>query len=92
MIKKISLILCLVAVSHEARTQNAETGQLLDKIVAVVNDGVVLQSELDNQIRTLVQRLSEANQQLPPEDVLKDQILERLIVNQLQLQRAERMG
>ncbi|MEM7764860.1 MAG: peptidylprolyl isomerase [Pseudomonadota bacterium] len=92
MIKKISLILCLVLASHAAHPQSADTGQLLDKIVAVVNDGVVLQSELDNQIRTLVQRLSEANQQLPPEDVLKDQILERLIVNQLQLQRAERMG
>jgi len=70
----------------------SDTGILLDGIAAVVNDGVVLLSELDEQTRLIVQRLREENTELPPQEVLIPQILERLIVTELQLQRAAQGG
>ncbi len=70
----------------------AQDSERLDSIVAVVNEGVVLESELDNQTAMILARLQEQNVQLPPADVLRDQILERLIVDRIQLQRAERIG
>ena len=75
-----------------AAGQQPDSSVLLDKVVAVVNDGVVLQSELDAQYAAIATRLRESGQPMPPDDVLRDQVLERLIVNRLQLQRAERMG
>ncbi|MEO0575842.1 MAG: peptidylprolyl isomerase [Pseudomonadota bacterium] len=75
-----------------AQEQDQPSGALLDKVVAVVNDGVVLKSELDVQIKNITDRLRETGQAMPPQDQLNEQILERLIVDRLQLQRAERMG
>ena len=89
-----ALVLSLAGI-HAAVAQNldlSDTGQLLDGIAAVVNDGVVLKSELAMQAAMIRQRLLEDNTQLPPQDVLAGQVLERLIIMQLQLQRAERLG
>lgn len=75
--------------------QNLElsaTGQKLDGIAALVNDGVVLISELQEQTAMITARLREEGTQLPPEDILAQQILESLIVNRIQLQRARREG
>lgn len=73
-------------------------GLLLDKVAAVVNDGVVLQSEVEDQMTLLVQRLrGEAQQtgkqpELPPIDVLRTQVLERLVLQEIQMQRANKVG
>lgn len=67
-------------------------GVLLDKIVAVVNDGVVLQSELEEEVAVISSRLEEQGTLLPPRDIFETQVLERLIVRRIQLQRAERLG
>ena len=75
-----------------AQAQLTGSGEPLDSIVAVVNEGIVLQSELDTQVQSIVRRLQDDGQQIPPMNVLRDQVLERLIVNRIQLQRAERMG
>ena len=64
----------------------------LDGIVAVVDDDVVLASELMDRL-DLVRRSSEENgQRLPPNDILVSQIMERLIIENLQRQEAERRG
>ncbi len=70
----------------------SDTGVLLDGVAAVVNDGVVLLSELDEQTKLIVQRLREENTDLPPREVLIPQILERLVISELQLQRAAQGG
>jgi len=70
----------------------SDTGEFLDGIAAVVNDGIVLKSEVDTQTQLIAMRLREENTPLPPQDILQQQILERLIVTKLQLQRAERLG
>ncbi|MEL6869214.1 MAG: peptidylprolyl isomerase [Pseudomonadota bacterium] len=85
-------ITLLLGSPFAAPAQDVASGELLDRVVAVVNEGVVLQSELDIQVKTITARFRETGQPMPPADVLRKQILERLIVDRLQLQRAERMG
>lgn len=70
----------------------SSTGVLLDRIVVIVNDGVVLQSEIDRQTEAVVARLRGDSVQLPPRDILRQQIVEKLIIDRIQLQRAERLG
>ena len=67
-------------------------GELLDRIAAVVNDGLVLRSELDVQMDAVTRRLKEQKVEMPPESVLKTQVLERLIVQEIEAQRAKRIG
>jgi peptidyl-prolyl cis-trans isomerase SurA len=67
-------------------------GDLLDRIVAVVGDGVILKSQLDAETERVVARLRERKTELPPSGVLRQQILERLITQEVQLQRADRVG
>lgn len=67
--------------------------EVLDRIIAVVDEDVVLQSELDQRMRAVKAQLENAPRgQVPPEDVLKEQIIDRLVVESLQLQMAERAG
>jgi peptidyl-prolyl cis-trans isomerase SurA len=67
-------------------------GELLDRIAAVVNDGIVLKSELDEQMDAVTKRLQEQKVELPPESVLRQQVLERLILQEIQSQRAKHVG
>jgi peptidyl-prolyl cis-trans isomerase SurA len=66
--------------------------QTIDKIVAVVNDSVVLQSELDRQIKIAEGTLRERGISAPPADALRSQVLDRIILNRLQTQRAADAG
>ena len=75
-----------------AKTEPVKTGKLLDRVVAIVNDGVVSQSDLDEQTALIADRLKEQKTPLPPDDVLRKQVLERLIMQEIELQRAERIG
>jgi len=70
----------------------APRGISLDRVAAVVNDGIVLQSSLDRQVQVVSERLQQAGQQMPPRDILRQQVLERLIVQEIQMQRAARLG
>ncbi len=67
-------------------------GELLDRIAAIVNDGLVLKSELDEQMDAVSKRLQEQKVELPPESVLRQQVLERLILQEIQSQRAKHVG
>lgn len=64
----------------------------IDHIVALVDDGVILQSELDEMLGNVKRQMQQQDGQLPPDDVLRKQVLERLIMMRLQLQFAERTG
>lgn len=64
----------------------------LDRIVAVVNDGVILQSELTRALDDGRRQLAERGIAAPPEDVLRTQVLERLILTRVQTQRAQESG
>jgi peptidyl-prolyl cis-trans isomerase SurA len=77
----------------QAQTRELATkGVLLDRVAAVVNDGVVLNSELDDQVSAVSERLRAQKLELPPQNVLRQQVLERLILQEIQAQRANRAG
>jgi peptidyl-prolyl cis-trans isomerase SurA len=76
-----------------AQTRELATkGALLDRVAAVVNDGVVLNSELDEQITVVSERLRAQKLELPPQNVLRQQVLERLVLQEIQAQRAAKAG
>ncbi len=68
------------------------TGLFVDGLAAIVNEGVVLKSELNRQTELIALRAQEGGMTLPPDDVLQEQVLERLIVEEIQMQRAQRIG
>jgi peptidyl-prolyl cis-trans isomerase SurA len=70
----------------------SKQGQLLDRIVAVVNDGVVLQSDLDASLRQITAQLRAQNVALPAPAVLRSQVLDQLVLEEIQSQRAEKAG
>ena len=89
------LAAALISVAPAAISEElSETGEFLDGVAAIVNDGVVLKSQLRDQTRMIIDRAASANppMQLPPPDILREQLLERLISQEVQLQRAERIG
>jgi peptidyl-prolyl cis-trans isomerase SurA len=67
-------------------------GELLDRIAAIVNDGLVLKSELDAQMDAVTKRLQEQKVELPSQSILKQQVLDRLILQEIQAQHAKRVG
>ncbi len=67
-------------------------GVPLDRIVAVVENDIIMQSELDTQLRTVVGRMKEQGVKLPSSSVLENQVLERMILTKIQLQQAENTG
>jgi peptidyl-prolyl cis-trans isomerase SurA len=76
-----------------AQTRELATqGELLDRVVAIVNDGVVLNSDLDTQIAAVSERLRQQHLELPPQNVLRQQVLERLVMQEIQLQHAQHAG
>jgi peptidyl-prolyl cis-trans isomerase SurA len=76
----------------QSSRQVATQGDLLDRVAAIVNDGVVLESELDEQMQVIGARLRQQGGELPPEAVLRQQVLERLVLQEIQMQRAKKAG
>lgn len=66
--------------------------RLLDRVVAIVDNDVVMQSQLDQRLRDVQQTIAKRGAALPPEHVLIQQVLERLIIESIQLQIGERSG
>jgi len=64
----------------------------IDRIVAIVDQTVVTEQELESRIHTVTEQLQKQGTELPPEDILRKQILERLISDTLQLQFAAQSG
>jgi len=80
----------LLATSLTSQTY-AEEGKI-DRIVAIVDQGVITENELNDRIRIVTTQLEKQGNPLPPENVLRKQILERLINDRLQLQYAAQTG
>ncbi|HGA5423828.1 TPA: peptidylprolyl isomerase SurA [Salmonella enterica subsp. enterica serovar Brunei] len=66
--------------------------QVVDKVAAVVNNGVVLESDVDGLMQSVKLSAGQAGQQLPDDATLRHQILERLIMDQIILQMGQKMG
>lgn len=84
--------LALSTLSAPALAQESAALQPLDRIAAIVDEDVILQSELDSQIRQIRAQYADRADQLPPQAVLERQVLERLVLTKLQLARANGSG
>ena len=82
----------LWAPAHAQTRDIGVHGELLDRIAAIVNDGLVLKSELDAQMQSVTKRLTEQKVELPSQSVLRQQVLDRLIVQEIEAQQAKRVG
>ena len=86
------LLLALVLVGGFHNTLVLAKEVTLDRIVALVDDDIIMKSELDERVATVKARLQQQNTPLPPEDVLEHQVLERMITESIELQMANRSG
>lgn len=82
----------LSAAPFIAAEELSETGLFIDGVAAVVNEGVVLKSQYYDQLNMIMERADVEKIPLPPADILQDQVLERVILTEIQLQRANRIG
>lgn len=70
----------------------ATAEQLLDEIVAVVDDSVIMRSELERSANSIKKQIEASGNPAPPDSILNKQVLEKLIVQKVQLQKAEQVG
>ncbi|MDG5501440.1 peptidylprolyl isomerase [Marinobacter sp. BGYM27] len=93
---KASLRLCanvMVVLMLTMAAQAASAARKpLDSVIAIVDDDVILQTEQDSRVRTVIARLNAQGTGLPPRDVLEERVLDQLILDTIQLQMAEKMG
>ncbi|WP_083006733.1 peptidylprolyl isomerase [Halomonas sp. GT] len=78
----------LVPLSVYAQNFESTQRQMLDSVVAVVNDGVIMRSELDDRIAQVEQQAQTQEGNLPPRSQLAQQVLERMVMDEIQLQMA----
>ena len=80
------------AVTPVAAATPPMPGVALDRVVAVVNDDVILKSELDARTSQVEKQILASNTPLPPLDVLQKQVLDQMITNRIELQQAANKG
>jgi len=99
----LSIIVLLSSLASIAHAEEIETKMvkkipstnnsiLLDKVIAIVDDDIVMLSELNLRMTSISSRLKRQGAQLPPRDVMRSRILEQLILESIQLQLADRAG
>jgi peptidyl-prolyl cis-trans isomerase SurA len=99
----LASLLAAASIGSRALAQDRELGaggELLDGIAAVVEDGIVLKSELSNRVALVLKNLraqqeqqpAEQRRPLPPQPILEKQVLDQLVLREIQLQRAKKVG
>jgi peptidyl-prolyl cis-trans isomerase SurA len=82
------IFLTMISLISSAAVQDKSDS--IDRIVAIVNDDVITLVELELELDVIKQQLRQRQTQMPPENILQKQVLDRLVVNRIQLQRAEK--
>ena len=86
--KNIGFVLISISIS----TNIFAKIELIDRVVAVVDSGVIMESQLNARVEEILIRLKNDKAELPPLNLLEEQVLDRLIIEEIQLQIAERAG
>lgn len=86
------LVLAVVGAGSGTARAQALSIEPLDRIVAIAEDDVILQSELDRAVSNILSQYRSNPQQLPPRDALEKQVLDNLVMMRLQVQRAQGSG
>ena len=93
---KVALFFCLItgflvpSMTLAAAKGTADKSNAFDRIVAIVNDDVITQLELEFELNAVKQQLRQQKTMIPSDDVLKKQVLDRLVLMRIQLQLAEK--
>jgi peptidyl-prolyl cis-trans isomerase SurA len=87
-LRKLTLIGSLLLVVSQFPVQAASPARLVDRIIAVVNDEAITTTELQHRLTLIERQLRNQGTPLPPQSVLEKQMLERLIIERIQLQQA----
>ncbi|HRF83915.1 MAG TPA: peptidylprolyl isomerase, partial [Pseudoxanthomonas sp.] len=87
-----ALLLAVAAAYSPLFAASAQQSQPIERIAAIVDEDVVLQSELDLAMRNILAQYAGREDQLPPRAVLERQVLERLVLTRLQVERARSQG
>src|SRR5262245_56602533 len=88
----LALAAVLVAVAGNASAQQPRGPVVIDRIVAVVNNEVITRGDLDERYRVASAQLKQQGTAAPPRDVLEKQILDRMVIDRVQLQLAKETG
>lgn len=86
--KQLIIAFLTLAMSHSVVAAN----EPLDRVTVQINEGIVLESEIANMLKTVKANAKAAGQALPSDTALRTQVIERLIMTRLQLQMADRIG
>ncbi len=70
---------------------NAEI-KLLDRIAVIVDDGVIMESQIKSQTAEILEQYKNQNINPPSKEILREEIIEKLVLDELQLQMATRVG
>src|SRR5882724_8644849 len=92
LVASLALLMLAPTFAFSQTRDLSSRGDLLDRIVAIVGDGVILKTQLDAETDRIAIRLRQQKTELPPQGILRQQVLERLIAQEVQLQRADRVG
>jgi peptidyl-prolyl cis-trans isomerase SurA len=76
----------------QAQALGGGSSQTVDTIAAVVNNGVITQRELDQRVGMIAHRLTQQNAPVPPVDQLRQQVLNQMVLERIQLQKAKEDG
>ncbi|WP_345812876.1 peptidylprolyl isomerase [Paraburkholderia sp. PREW-6R] len=76
----------------QAQALSSSSGETVDTIAAVVNNGVITRRELDERIGLITRRLNQQNAPVPPMDQLRQQVLNQMVLERIQLQKAKEDG
>jgi peptidyl-prolyl cis-trans isomerase SurA len=87
---KILIITCTFYAGLQTQAQAKE--EMLDKVAAIVNAGVVLESEVQDLLKSIKKQSAKNNQALPSDNALRTQVMDKLINDSLIVQIGERMG
>ncbi|SKC44677.1 peptidylprolyl isomerase, partial [Paraburkholderia hospita] len=82
----------LAAPAHAQALGGNNNAQTVDTIAAVVNNGVITQRELDMRVSLITKRLTQQHAPIPPADQLRQQVLNQMVLERIQLQRAREDG
>lgn len=90
----VALTVSSLACSETEQTSSHQSSQTqpLDRIVAIANDSVITDNELNAQVGLIADTLKKRNMPLPPESVLRKQVLEHMIDSDLEMQLAQKAG
>lgn len=87
----LAMLLTMVVTVKNVPAVFAELQQL-DHVVAIVNDGIIMSSELEAQVSALSRQMIRSQSQIPSRDVIVPQVLNKLIQDTLQLEIGQRAG